>query len=101
MTPLDKRGLLYLDSGEEGFLHLYWKDRKTNAVEEDLIIFPEEALFKKLAHESASAYVLLFKSSSQKLIFWIQEKNPYSNQSIMGKFNELMNPNPNSSEMSS
>ena len=84
--------LLYLRQ-EDDLMHLCWKvlsifqtlhagtneltwfslqDRKTNAVEDDLIIFPNDAQLHKVTQSTGRVYVLKFQSSSQRLFFWLQ-----------------------------
>ena len=87
VTPDPRKGLLFLDS-QDGLLHLFWKDRTTQQIEEDLIIFPDEAEFRQV--NSLRVYVLFFKSSAQRLFFWIQE--PHDNdKTVFAKFNKIMN----------
>ena len=89
VTPDSRRGLLYLDQQDDGLLHLYWKDRKTSAVEDDLIIFPDEAEFVVVPNKRV--YVLKFKSSSQRLFYWIQEVDGAKDEETIKKFNKVMN----------
>ena len=58
---------------EDQLIHFCWKDRTNEAVEEDLILFPEEAEFKKIPIAKERVYMLQFKSSSRKLFYWMQE----------------------------
>lgn len=76
MTADPRKGLLYFNkSAEDGLLHLYWRDRSSQQVEDDLILFPDEA---ELVHvpqcKTGLVYCLKFKTSSQRLFFWIQEE---------------------------
>lgn len=42
-------GLVYLQqSSEDGLMHFCWKERETNKVVEDLILFPDDAEFKRV-----------------------------------------------------
>jgi hypothetical protein len=89
VTPDTRRGLLYLDQQDDGLLHLYWKDRKTSATEDDLIIFPDEAELVPIPNKRV--FVLKFKSSSQRLFYWIQEVSADKDEETMKKFNKIMN----------
>ncbi|KAJ3223930.1 hypothetical protein HK099_000526 [Clydaea vesicula] len=67
----DSKGLIYLRQSEDDqLLHFYFKNRITNEVEDDKILFPFDAEFKEL---SSSLFLLKFKSSSEKNFFWLQE----------------------------
>jgi hypothetical protein len=67
VKPDTRKGLIYLNqSPEDSLMHFYWKDRSTNKVEDDLIIFPFEAEFSKVKQSNGRVYILKFQSSSQK-----------------------------------
>jgi len=80
-----------LGPGEEGLLHLTWKNRETNAVEDDLIIFPGEATFQKVGQSpEGRTFVLKFSSSDQKHFFWIQDATTYSLDDLERNVNGLL-----------
>jgi len=80
-------------------MHFTWNDRTTGAVEADLIIFPEEAVMKKLK-QVPRVLLLEFKSSSRKLFFWLQESKGDKDDEFVSKVNEYINnpPNPEGGE---
>ena len=39
----------------------------------DLIVFPEEAEFRKVKQTDQRVYMLIFKGSNKKFFFWMQE----------------------------
>ncbi|TPX42463.1 hypothetical protein SeMB42_g05112 [Synchytrium endobioticum] len=91
VTPDPRKGLLYLDQVDD-LLHLCWKDRTANTVVEDLIIFPDEAELIQIAHAtSGRIYVLKFKSSSQRIFFWLQEPKDDKDAETIARFNHLLN----------
>ncbi|KAJ3042689.1 adhesion regulating molecule 1 [Rhizophlyctis rosea] len=97
VTPDERKGLLFLRQ-EDDLMHLYWKDRKTNATEDDLIIFPHEAQLHKVTQVTdGRVYVLKFQSSSQKLFFWLQEPKTDKDEELIKKINNLIN-NPPASD---
>ncbi|KAJ3297073.1 adhesion regulating molecule 1 [Borealophlyctis nickersoniae] len=96
VKPEAKKGLLYLTQSEDSLMHLCWKDRKTNAVEDDLIIFPEEAELLRVTQSAGRVYVLKFKTSSQRLFFWVQEPKADKDEETIKKFNNLINNPPGS-----
>ncbi|KAI8826564.1 adhesion regulating molecule [Fimicolochytrium jonesii] len=91
VTPEARKGLLYMNQGDDGLMHLYWKDRRTGAIEDDLIIFPEEADFLKVTQSEGRVYVLKFKSSSQRLFFWLQEPKADRDEELARKVNSIIN----------
>ncbi|KAH9936353.1 proteasome complex subunit Rpn13 ubiquitin receptor-domain-containing protein [Fomitopsis serialis] len=61
------KGAIILQNGEDGLLHFMWKDRSTNDIEEDLILFPGEATLVKVDQSAwGRTYVLKFSSSNQR-----------------------------------
>ncbi|KAI8585189.1 proteasome complex subunit Rpn13 ubiquitin receptor-domain-containing protein [Geranomyces variabilis] len=98
VTPEARKGLLYMNQGEDGLLHFFWKDRRTGAIEDDLIIFQDEADFEKVTQSTGRVYVLKFKSSSQKLFFWMQEPNADKDEELIAKVNSLINNPPSSGD---
>jgi hypothetical protein len=95
VRPDNRRGLVYLKkSPEDSLLHFCWKDRKSNQEEDDLIIFPDDAKWQRITQcTTGRVYVLKFKSSSQRLFFWLQEPNVDNDENLAKKINDLMNGN--------
>ena len=75
VTADPRKGLLSLKKSEDGLMHLVWKDRTSNAVDEDLIVFPGDATLRHLA-QCQDGYVMLleFTQTKRKLFFWSQER---------------------------
>jgi len=92
VKPDTRKGLIYLNqSPEDSLMHFYWKDRSTNKVEDDLIIFPQEAEFSKVQQSKDRVYILKFHSSQQKLFFWMQEPKADKDEELCKKLNDIMN----------
>lgn len=92
VKPDTRKGLIYLNqSPEDSLMHFYWKDRSTNKVEDDLIIFPFEAEFSKVKQSKDRVYILKFQSSSQKLFFWMQEPKADKDEELCKKVNDIIN----------
>ncbi|RIB04443.1 proteasome complex subunit Rpn13 ubiquitin receptor-domain-containing protein [Gigaspora rosea] len=88
----ERKGLIYMDQGDDQLMHFYWKDRKTGNVEDDLIVFPEEAEFIRVEQCTTGRVCLLnFKSSSQKLFFWMQDAKDDKDEENINKVNRLLN----------
>ncbi|KDQ62372.1 hypothetical protein JAAARDRAFT_54327 [Jaapia argillacea MUCL 33604] len=61
------KGAVLVQRGEDELLHFIWKNRTTNVVEEDLILFPSDATFVKVPQAPGGrTYVLKFASSNQR-----------------------------------
>ncbi|KAF7732373.1 adhesion regulating molecule 1 [Apophysomyces ossiformis] len=75
LKPDLRKGVIYMDQSDDQLMHFYWKERKAAEPEEDLIIFPGEAEFVKVEQcTTGRVYLLDFKSSGQKMFFWMQNK---------------------------
>lgn len=94
-------------------MHFCWKDRTTGAVEDvshnfililttdptvehqslqDLIIFPDEAEFKKVPQcTTGRVFVLKFKPSSRRFFYWSQEPKDDKDEEWVNKINEYIN----------
>jgi hypothetical protein len=87
----DKRkGLVQLKQ-EDGLIHFVWKDRSTNQIETDLMIFQDEAVFRKVDEAKARVYVLEFKSGNKKLFFWMQEASDEKDEKNCADINKFIN----------
>ncbi|KAF7978479.1 hypothetical protein HWV62_45611 [Athelia sp. TMB] len=68
VDPSPTKGAIELQTGEDGLLHFMWRNRLTNEVEDDRILFPSDATFEKVPQSSwGRTYVLKFSSSDQCL----------------------------------
>jgi len=94
VTPDKRKGLVQLFQASDSLMHLTWKDRTTGQIEDDLIIFPEDAALKKLK-QIPRVLLLEFKSSSRKLFFWIQESSADKDDEYISKVNDNINNPPN------
>ncbi|KAF9131298.1 hypothetical protein BGX30_013149 [Mortierella sp. GBA39] len=91
VKPDATKGLVYMEE-EDGLLHFFWKNRTTSSVEDDLILFPGDAELLKVDEcTTGRVLVLKFKSSSQKLFFWLQESNSDRDQIVLQQANTLIN----------
>ncbi|KAL1893621.1 hypothetical protein Cpir12675_004051 [Ceratocystis pirilliformis] len=86
VTPKPDPGYLSLYNGEDAdrfpeLIHLCWRKRSSSSNDQpdlDLVMIPEDGNFLHYDSESPSAktngriYVLKFRSSSQRYLFWLQ-----------------------------
>eukprot|EP00732_Lithocolla_globosa_P001887 Lithocolla_globosa_v1_NODE_1074_length_2895_cov_15.340845.p2 type:complete len:369 gc:universal NODE_1074_length_2895_cov_15.340845:1694-2800(+) len=100
VKPDKRKGLVYMEQGDDSLMHFCWKDRTTGAVEEDLILFPVDAEFKHVPQcKTGRVYLLKFSSTDRKLFFWLQEPKDTKDEENCQKVNNLINnpPTPGSS----
>ncbi|KAL3688501.1 hypothetical protein R1sor_014810 [Riccia sorocarpa] len=67
-----RKGLVRIIRADDSLLHFQWLDRQLNIVEDDQIVFPEEAVFEKVNQASGRVYILRFKEDNRKSFFWMQ-----------------------------
>jgi len=100
VTPDKRKGQVMVEQGDDQLMHFKWKDRTTGTIEDDLIIFPDDVEFKKVAQcTTGRVFILKFKSSSRKLFFWMQEPKDDKDEELCKKVNDFLNnpPAPGSS----
>jgi 26S proteasome regulatory subunit N13 len=76
VTADPRRGKVVL-TDDNGLLRFQWKPRPSGAVEENLLIFPDDCKVE-LVPECTTGRVILMRFSSdqsKKLFYWLQEPN--------------------------
>lgn len=91
VVPDTRKGLVRIARGEEGLVHFQWLDRTKNAVEDDQIVFPDEAVFEKVNQSSGRVYILKFNTDDRKFMFWMQEPNADGDSQLCSLANYHMN----------
>ncbi|KAM7477503.1 hypothetical protein LguiA_025716 [Lonicera macranthoides] len=91
VIPDSRKGLVRIGRGEEGLVHFQWLDRTQNVVEDDQIIFPEEAIFEKVNQASGRVYILKFHTDDRKLFFWMQEPKNDNDTQLCNSVNFYIN----------
>ncbi|KAG0060918.1 hypothetical protein BGZ89_011869 [Linnemannia elongata] len=90
VKPDPAKGLVYLEE-EDGLMHFFWKNRTSGEIEDDLILFPGDAELIAVPQCTTGRVVMLqFKSSSQKLFYWLQEASTARDQIILQHVNSLI-----------
>ncbi|KAL1950582.1 hypothetical protein VTO73DRAFT_5706 [Trametes versicolor] len=91
VDPDPTKGALLLQNGEDGLLHFIWKNRSSNVVDEDLILFPGDATFAKVEQSAwGRTYVLKFSSSNQRHFFYMQDADASRDEEFVGNINRLL-----------
>jgi len=93
VAPDKRKGLIHIYLNQEDSLnHFTWKDRTTGAAELDLIIFPEDATFKRIPKcTTGRVYLLEYTQTKQKYFFWLQEPKTDKDDEIERKVNQSLN----------
>lgn len=91
VVPDTRKGLVRIGRGEEGLLHIQWLDRIQNVIEDDQIVFPDEAVFEKVNQASGRVYLLKFKTDDRKFFFWMQEPKAEDDQQLCISVNDYIN----------
>ncbi|KAF1872569.1 hypothetical protein Lal_00016405 [Lupinus albus] len=91
VVPDSRKGLVRIARGEEGLVHFQWLDRTQNVVEDDQIIFPNEAVFEKVNQASGRVYILKFNSDDRKFFFWLQESKSDNDSQLCSSVNDYLN----------
>uniref|UniRef100_A0A6B2L7N2 Uncharacterized protein n=1 Tax=Arcella intermedia TaxID=1963864 RepID=A0A6B2L7N2_9EUKA len=92
MVDADKRkGLVQLKQSPEGIVSFIWKDRTTGTEEINLMLFPNDATFKKVESAKGRVYVLQWVSTDKKLFFWLQEPTEEKDKEYVENVNKYIN----------
>ncbi|XP_022729555.1 26S proteasome regulatory subunit RPN13-like isoform X2 [Durio zibethinus] len=91
VVPDTRKGLVRIARGEEGLLHFQWLDRAQNVIEDDQIIFPDEAVFEKVNQASGRVYILRFNTDDRKFFFWMQESKAEDDSLLCFSVNSFIN----------
>ncbi|GFY52304.1 proteasomal ubiquitin receptor ADRM1-A [Trichonephila inaurata madagascariensis] len=93
IVSADKRkGLVFVYQTDDSLMHFCWKDRTSGIVEDDLIIFPDDVVFKKVPEcTTGRVFVLKFKSSSRRCFYWLQEPKTDRDNEYCCKVNQFLN----------
>lgn len=87
-----RKGLVYLYRTEAALVHFCWKDRSNGTTEEDLLIFPDDCVFKRVPQcTTGRVYLLKFKTHNRKFFFWMQEPSAAKDEELCGRVNDIMN----------
>ncbi|KAK6152112.1 hypothetical protein DH2020_014747 [Rehmannia glutinosa] len=91
VIPDSRKGLVRIGKGEEGLIHFQWLDRSLNIVEDDQIVFPDEAVFEKVNQSSGRVYILKFHTDDRKFFFWLQEPKAENDTQLCNSINFHLN----------
>jgi len=90
VEPRVDKGAVVIERGDDEELHFMWKNRDTEATEEDLILIPSDASFVSVPQASGRMYVLKFSSSDQRHFFWMQDASNERDEEFTFHINRLL-----------
>ncbi|CAO3632186.1 unnamed protein product [Cunninghamella blakesleeana] len=97
LKPDIRKGMIYMEKGDDQLLHFFWKERKTNSAPEvDYIIFPDEAELVRVPECTTGRVIQLkFKSSNERHFYWMQKRDDSEDDELIERVNHFIN-NPSS-----
>ncbi|GBG78832.1 hypothetical protein CBR_g28055 [Chara braunii] len=94
VRPDTRKGLVRVVKTEDSLTHFRWLDRGSGHVEEDLIVFPDDAVFEKVRQARGDARVFLLKfrhDDRKKMFFWMQEPKADQDENLCSAVNHHLN----------
>ncbi|KAG5458410.1 MAG: hypothetical protein BJ554DRAFT_1365 [Olpidium bornovanus] len=88
---LSSRSVPFDRQGDDELLHFYWKDVASDVTEDDYVVFPDDAVLERVPLANQRVFVLLFKSSCERILFWMQEPKADQDDEILARINVLIN----------
>lgn len=76
----------------DNLVHFKWTDRQSGQDEEDKIIFPNDAKFRKVkTGRDGDRVYMLNMVNAQRMMFWMQDKSDEKDKENAERLNELIN----------
>eukprot|EP00904_Undaria_pinnatifida_P012348 jgi/Undpi1/8243/HiC_scaffold_25.g10713.m1 len=96
ISPDLRKGSISLFKGpDDQLMHFAWKERPSGSVVDDIIILPEEAVYKKVDTGREGERVFLMEiAGNRRFFYWMQDKDADKDEENMKKVNELTNSPP-------
>eukprot|EP01091_Cochliopodium_minus_P009469 TRINITY_DN2336_c0_g1_i4.p1 TRINITY_DN2336_c0_g1~~TRINITY_DN2336_c0_g1_i4.p1 ORF type:complete len:113 (-),score=29.74 TRINITY_DN2336_c0_g1_i4:92-430(-) len=92
VSPLPEKGIVKMKLNDDELVHLTWTGIESNKTEIDLILFPGDAVFKKIdSVKDGRVYLLKFTSTPQRQFFWMQDPNLEKDAEILKKITSYLN----------
>jgi len=85
-----RRGVITMSRGNDRMLHFKWTDRSSGTVEEDRLVFPSSATFKRIKTPNEADRVYVFTQDNQHILFWLQDKSSEKDTEVVDKINHFI-----------
>jgi len=73
--------------------HFRWRNRTTNGVDDDFVLFDGDATFKRIKQFKDGRIVMLeFKESGKREFYWLQDEKEDKDDSNVQSVNKHLNP---------
>jgi len=92
IEPDDRKGLLFVRrSAGDNQVHIHWMDRRTGAIELDILATPGDLEFRRIDQcKTGRVYALKYTRSTQRYFFWMQEPQMDKDVEFCQRLNELI-----------
>lgn len=91
VKPDPRKGTISLFKSDD-LTHFCWIDRATGKIEDELIVFPDDAKFEKVPQcTTGRVYVLHMPSCQARHFFWLQEPKVDKDEEYCKVVNDFMN----------
>ncbi|KAH8367719.1 hypothetical protein KR084_001937 [Drosophila pseudotakahashii] len=92
VEPDERKGLLFVRrSPGDNQVHIHWMDRRSGAVELDIVATPGDLEFRRIDQcKTGRVYVLKYTRSTQRYFFWMQEPQAQKDADFCQRVNELI-----------
>ncbi|XP_039496748.1 proteasomal ubiquitin receptor ADRM1 homolog [Drosophila santomea] len=92
VEPDERKGLLFVRrSAGDNQVHIHWMDRRSGAVELDIVATPGVLEFRHIDQcKTGRVYVLKYTRSPQRFFFWMQEPQADGDALFCQRVNELI-----------
>lgn len=95
VVPDKRKGVIKMQKGEDQLMHFSWKDRATEATQEDWIIFPGDVEFTRVKQcTTGRVFALKFKSTACPKFYWMQEPRESRDALLCKKVNTYLKMSP-------
>jgi hypothetical protein len=92
VEPDKRKGLVQVkQSQDDNIIHFIWKDRTTGTEDINLMLFPDDASFRKVPEANGRVYVLEWTSTDKKMFFWMQEPKDEKDKEHCDNINKFIN----------
>ncbi|GAV04968.1 hypothetical protein RvY_15165-2 [Ramazzottius varieornatus] len=91
VTADPRKGMVYVNKGDDDLPHFCWRERSATSPEEDLIIMPNDVELKKVPQcTTGRVFLLRVKATGRKLFYWMQEFDATKDEELFKKVQDCL-----------